>query len=113
MSNRLIQIGRVPLMPDPLVAVQASNAFASSKEQTDQVFALGRAFRQMPQDIWNAIRGCAQAMEDAIRIRGLSSMNDRALSDIGLRRDQIPMLFIDRRVDQRNLPSADRSRNDQ
>ena len=109
MSNRLIQTGRVPLMPDPMVAIQENSAFASSKEQTNQVLALGRAFRQLPWDVWNAIRGCARAMDVAVRIRSLSSMNDRALSDIGIRRDQIPMLFIEGRIDQIDQTSAKRA----
>jgi uncharacterized protein YjiS (DUF1127 family) len=105
-SNRLLQIGRVPLMPDPQVALQASSLFESSKQQTDQVFALGRAFRQLPGDIWRVFQSCAQSVHNATRIRTLSSMNDRALSDIGLRRDQIPMLFVDQRSDRLKQPSA-------
>ena len=113
MSNRLSQFDRVPMMPDFDVALQASSVFTTSKEQTDQVFALGRAFRQLPQDIWNTIRGFARLMEEALLIRSLSSMNDRALSDIGLRRDQIPMLFIDRRDDGFYLPSVEQARDSQ
>lgn len=109
MSNRLIQTGRVPLMPDPMVAIQRNSAFASSKEQTNQVLALGRAFRALPMDIWNAVMGVAQSMHDAIRIRNISSMNDRELADIGLRRDQISMLFVDRRRDQLDGAPAERN----
>lgn len=104
MSNRLIQLGRVPLIPDPLVAIQASSAFSQSQAQTEQVQALGRAFRDMPGDIWNVVTGFASAIDQAIRIRMLSSMNDRALSDIGLRRDQLPMLFVHRRDGTIDLP---------
>jgi len=98
-SNRLNEIGRVPLMPDPLVALQTSNAISLSQNQTEQVLALGRAFRDMPKDIWNAVSGCAKAIEEATRIRDLASMEDSMLSDIGLRRDQVPHLFVNHGVD--------------
>mgnify|MGYP001292226180 CR=1 FL=1 len=96
MSNRLLHIGRVPLIPDPQTAIQASSAFAASQEQTDQVFALGRAFRALPRDIWNMVHNISRSLNEAMRMRDLSSMNDQALADIGLRRDQISMLFANR-----------------
>lgn len=99
MSNRLNEIGRVPLMPDPLVALQTSSAFSLSQDQTEQVMALGRAFRDMPKDIWSAISGCAKIIEEATRIRDIAAMEDSMLSDIGLRRDQIPHLFVNHGVD--------------
>ena len=106
MSNRLIHEGRFPLIPEPGIAVQASGVFAASREQTDQVLALGRAFRALPKDSWNAFHGIAQTMHEAIRIRNLSTMSDRELADIGLRRDQISMLFTDRRGDQPDMAAA-------
>jgi uncharacterized protein YjiS (DUF1127 family) len=99
-SNRLIQLGRVPLIPDPLVALQASSAFSNSQSQTNQVIAIGQSIS----GLWHAITGCAKAIDNALQIRRISSMDDRLLSDMGLRRDQIPGLFIDRRVDHLDLP---------
>ena len=106
MSNRLLHEGRVPLVPDPGMAIQTSSAFAASQEQTDQVRALGRAFRALPKDILSAINGIAQLMHDAIRIRNISTMSDRELADIGLRRDQISTLFVDRRRDQMDVAAT-------
>lgn len=99
MSNRLSHMDRLPLIPDPLVAIQASSAVSLSQSQTEQVFALGRAFRQMPMDIWHALSNCARVIEEATRIRDISSMDDGMLSDIGLRRDQVPQLFVSRGLD--------------
>jgi len=39
-SNRLIQIGRVPLIPDPYVAIKGSQAFSFSRAQTERVTEL-------------------------------------------------------------------------
>jgi len=43
-SDRLIQIGRIPLIPDPYVAIKASQAFSFSQAQTERVTELGTDF---------------------------------------------------------------------
>ena len=93
MSNRLIQIGRVPLIPDPHVAIKASQAFSFSKDQTERVLELGRAYFSLPSIIGNGIRRCADRIETAMQIRSLSVMTDDSLADIGIRRDQLPQLY--------------------
>lgn len=100
MSNRLIQIGRVPLIPDPYVALKASEAFSLSRAQTEQVIALGAAYLRIPSFIRNTIRRCADRLERAIQIRNLSMMNDTSLADIGVRREQLPQLYNASKFDQ-------------
>ena len=93
MSNRLIQIGRVPLIPDPDVAIKASQAFSASRAQTERVVELGADCFSLLSTIRNGIRGFANMIEKAIQIRNLSTMNDKYLADIGIRRDQLPQLY--------------------
>ncbi len=93
MSNRLIQIGRVPLIPDPSVAVKASQAFSFSEAQTERVIELGTSYSSLLSIIRNGIRGFVDTLERAIHIRNLSTMTDKNLADIGLRRDQLPQLY--------------------
>ena len=50
MSNRLIQIGRVPMIPDPYVAIRAGQIFSSSRAQTERVLELGEAY--VPNDVY-------------------------------------------------------------
>ncbi len=93
MSNRLIQIGRVPLIPDPYVAIKASQAFSFSQAQTERVIELGTDCFGLLSTIRNGIRGFADLLDRAIQIRNLSTMTDESLADIGLRRDQLPQLY--------------------
>lgn len=93
MSNRLIQIGRVPLIPDPYVAIKASKAFSFSQARTDRVSQLGADCFGFLSAIRNGIRGIADMLERAIQIRNLSTMTDQSLADIGIRRDQLPQLY--------------------
>ena len=95
MSNRLLQIGRVPLIPDPLVAIKASQAFESSQLQTQRVIDLGNAYLSLPSLIRNGIRLFKDSLDRAIRIRNLSTMSDTALADIGVRRDGLAQLYGD------------------
>ena len=99
MSNRLIQIGRVPLIPDPYVAIKAGQAFSFSQAQTDRVIALGTAYFGLLSLLLNGIRGTADMLERAVQIRNLSTMTDASLADIGIRRDQLPQLFDGSRFD--------------
>ncbi len=93
MSNRLIEIGRIPLIPDPHVAVKASLVFSQNRAQTNQVMELGKSFVELPLALWKAIRSYKKILDSAMHMRDLCSMNDRALADIGIRRDQIPELY--------------------
>jgi uncharacterized protein YjiS (DUF1127 family) len=93
-SNRLIQIGRVPLIPDPDVAIKASQVFSSSRAQTQQVVELGRAYGGLLANVRNGIRRFGDMLERAIQIRNLSTMSDKALADIGVRRDQLSQLYV-------------------
>ncbi len=93
MSNRLIQIGRVPLIPDPSVAIKASQAYSFSQAQTERVTELGTAYFSLLSIIRSGIRGFVDMLERAIQIRNLSTMTDASLADIGLRRDQLPQLY--------------------
>jgi len=92
-SNRLIQLGRVPLIPDPEIAIKAGQAFSLSLAQTERVVEMGRAFFSLLSSIGNGIRGFADMIERAIQVRDLSVMTDKSLADIGMRRDQLPMLY--------------------
>lgn len=93
MSNRLIQVGRIPLIPDPHVALKASQALSFSQVQTDRVMALGQDYVRPVARLGNAIRRYADRLERALQIRNLATMNDTTLADIGFRRDQLPQLY--------------------
>ena len=99
MSNRLIQIGRVPLIPDPRVALQASRAFSASRDQTERVIELGVSYFNLLSSIRNGIRNFTKILERAMQIRSLSTMSDQSLADIGVRRDQLPQLYRENGVD--------------
>ena len=99
MSNRLIQIGRVPLIPDPSVAIKASQAFSFNQAQTERVLELGTAYFSLLSIIRSGMRGFVDTLERAIQIRNLSTMTDESLADIGLRRDQLPQLYDGSRFD--------------
>ena len=107
MSNRLIQIGRVPLIPDPEVALKASQAFSFSQAQTERVTQLGEACFGLWSTLQNGIRQFGDLLERAIQIRNLSTMSDKSLADIGIRRDQLPQLYIGSGVE--DLVGSERS----
>ena len=115
MSNRLIQIGRVPLIPDPDVAVKASQAFSFNQAQTERVALLGKDCFSLWSSLRNGIRRFGDLLGRAIQIRNLSTMSDKSLADIGIRRDQLPQLYIGGGVDdlvgsQRSVRSSDSER---
>ena len=93
MSNRLIQIGRIPLIPDPYVAIKASEAFSISRAQTERVVAMGTAYFSVLLAIRNGISQFVARLERALQIRNLSAMTDQSLADIGVRRDQLPQFY--------------------
>ena len=93
MSNRLIQLGRIPLIPDPQVALKASEAFSVSSEQTKRVQILGTAYLELLLAIRKTFGGFANALEKAMRVRSLSGMSNQSLADIGIRRDQLAQIY--------------------
>lgn len=99
MSNRLTQIGRVPLIPDPDVAVKASELFSISQAQTKQVVELGRAFGDLLASMRNGVQQFTDLLERATQIRNLSTMSNKSLADIGIRRDQLAQLYTERSFD--------------
>ena len=115
MSNRLIQIGRVPLIPDPVVALKASQAFSVSQAQTERVAHLGEAIFGLWSTLLNGISRFGDLLERANQVRNLSTMSDKSLADIGIRRDQLPQLYIGSGVEdlvasERSARSSDRER---
>ena len=114
MSNRLTQIGRVPLIPDPRVAIRASQAFSACRDRTEKVRNLGAAYLNLLSTIRDSLRAFTKTVERAIQIRTLSTMDDKALADIGVRRDQLPQYYVGNSFD--TLDSQQRSawsRNDE
>lgn len=99
MSNRLVQVGRVPLIPDPQTALKASQVFFSTRDQAGKVVELGAAYLELLAGIWTGLRRFADRLDRAVRIRNLSMMTDAGLADIGLRRDQLPQLYVGRGFD--------------
>lgn len=93
MSNRLIQIGRVPLIPDPQVALKASQAFSVSRDRTERVLELGAAYLSLWSTIRDGLGRFTKTVERAIQNRSLSTMDDKGLADIGVRRDQLPQYY--------------------
>ena len=102
MSNRIIQTGCIPLIPDPQVALKAGQIFTTSREQTEQVIALGMAYLDLWSNIKNSFRGLADAVDRAVQIRNLSAMSDKSLSDIGIRRDQLPQFYVENNLESVN-----------
>ena len=98
MSNRLCGTGRIPLMPEPLLAARAGAIFSESRLQSMQVSALGRAFFELPGALWNLVRSLGKTIENAVRLRDVACMSDHLLRDIGIRRDQLPRLFVEGRL---------------
>ena len=98
MSNRLADAGRLPLLPEPMPAARAGAVFSETRLQSDRVFELGRAFFELPADIWNVVRHVRKSIESAISLRDVARMNDHLLADIGIRRDQLPQLFLEGRL---------------
>lgn len=98
MSNRLCGAGRIPLMPEPLLAARAGTIFSESRLQSLQVSALGRAFFELPATLWNLVHSLGKTIENAVRLRDVACMSDHLLRDIGIRRDQLPQLFIEGRL---------------
>lgn len=99
MSNRLIQIGRVPLIPDPQVALKASQVFSANRDRTERVLELGTAYLNLLSTIRDGVLGFTKTVERAIQIRSLSTMDDKALADIGVRRDQLPRYYEGNSID--------------
>ena len=99
MSSRLIRIGCVPPIPDPYVAIKASQAFFFSQAQTERVTEQGTDFFSLLSAIRNGIRRFGDLLERVIKIRYLSTMTDKSLADIGIRRDQLPQLYAGSRFD--------------
>lgn len=93
MSNRLIQIGRVPLIPDPDIAIKASQVFSNSQSQMEQVIRLGHAYLGLWSHLRNSFRRFFDLLDRATEVRNLSTMSDQSLADIGIRRDQLPQLY--------------------
>ena len=93
MANRLIQIGRVPLIPYPYVAIKGGQVFSFSQAQTERGTELRRGFFGLLSAIQNGIRRISDLLERAIKIRYLSTMTKKTLSDIGIRRDQLPQIY--------------------
>lgn len=98
MSNRLCGAGRIPLMPEPLLAAGAGTLLSESRLQSMQVSALGRAFFELPAALWNLVHRLGNAIENASRLRDVACMSDHLLRDIGIRRDQLPQLFLEGRL---------------
>lgn len=98
MSNRLADAGRIPLMPEPLLAARAGTRFRESRLQSMQVSALGRAFFELPAALWNLVRSLGKTIENAMRLRDVACMSDHLLRDVGIRRDQLPQLFLEGRL---------------
>ena len=94
MSDRLIQVGRVPLIPDPYIAIQARQAFSTSRAQTERVVELGRTVYGLLSGIRNCARGFTDLLQRAIQIRNLSTMTDKSLSDIGIRREELSQFYV-------------------
>ena len=94
MSNRLTDAGRLPLVLEPLLAAQAGSVFSETQALSIQVSELGRAFFELPGMFWNLVRQVTESIETAMRLRNLAGMSDHMLSDMGIRRDQLPQLFL-------------------
>ena len=99
MSNRLIEIGRIPLIPDPAAAVKAGALFAECQGRTDRVVQYKNDFFEPPTKLWAALRRWGQALDQANYMQGLSVMGDRALAIQGVQRDKIYELFFQKNAD--------------
>lgn len=98
MSNRLTDAGRIPLIPEPLLAANAGSVFSKTRAMSEKVTALGRAFFELPTMLWNLVRQVPRSIDAAMQLRDLASMSDHRLADMGIRRDQLPQLYLDGRL---------------
>lgn len=105
MSNRLLQVGRIPLIPDPHVALKASQALSGNQAQTERAVTVGRAFFEPLKLVGAVLHRFGNGLERALRIRNMATMNDAALADIGVRRDQLPQIFYGPAVDAKPGPN--------
>lgn len=93
MSNRFADAGFLPPTPELPVAARAGAMVSQTRLQTRQAFELGRAFFELPGDIWNMLGRLARTIDTAVRLRDAVNMDDRRLADLGIRRDELPALL--------------------
>jgi hypothetical protein len=95
MSNRLLVIGRIPLIPDPEMAMRAGALFADAIALTDRAIQYKNGFFAPTTTLMSALRRFRQIVERAVYLRDLSVMCDRELAIRGVRRDGIRDLFFE------------------
>jgi hypothetical protein len=94
MANRIINVGRIPLIPNPLAALKASAAVSEAIEQTDRAVEYKKGFFAPPAGILAALRRYGAMLDRATYMRDLFIMDDRELEQHGVRREEIPNLFF-------------------
>ncbi len=96
MSNRLIQIGRLPLIPDPYAALKASAILSETVELTNNAIAYKDVFFAPSTLLLEALRRYNALLDRATYLRDLWVLDDETLESRGIKRDRIPELFFQR-----------------
>ncbi|MEE8333731.1 MAG: DUF1127 domain-containing protein [Alphaproteobacteria bacterium] len=98
MSNRLETAGILPLVMEPIQAMKLGQAISSNQRQMEQTVALGEAFMALFRNIGALFSWTGRSLAYAQKMRVLSEMSDRQLSDIGVQRHQIATLCAQDRL---------------
>ena len=96
MSNRLIEIGHIPLIPDPIAALKASAALNEAIDQTKRIAQYMSDFFAPSTQLVRVLRRFGDMLDRATYLRDLSVMDDRELQLRGVERHRIrDLLFGD------------------
>lgn len=90
MSNRLDNTFRIPLIPDPDLALRAGMAFTLSRAHAERVISFGRATAESFSVFGEVLEDLGRAIEQARRAQTLSALSDKELARRGLSRSGIP-----------------------
>ena len=95
MSNRLSAAGRLPLIPDSWVEqnIGLSETVLASRARAEQMIELGRAVRSLFRAFGRALGWVGARVDEAAQMSELAGMSDRMLTDIGLKRSDLPFVM--------------------
>ncbi len=74
----------------------SQHLIASSRRQVKEVLEMGRTITGLFAALWRSLINLQAGIDRANAMRGLITMNDRMLDDIGIHHEQIPMIIADR-----------------
>lgn len=93
MADTMNTAPRIPLVPDFVIGGTRGALIAESREQSERVRAMGRAFADLFRGIGHLFHRLDDAIAEARSMRRLVELNDRTLADIGIARSDIPAII--------------------